>query len=61
MLFQAAIADSAPGHFISPMIHSYPLGILSALFGASIMKGFPLSVLAKHTGASAVFHACYSW
>jgi hypothetical membrane protein len=49
-------ASGAPTHFISPMINNYPLGVLFALFGASIVKEFPCSRFARFTGALIVLH-----
>ena len=43
-------AIGAPTHLISPMINNYPLGVLFALFGTSIIKEFPYSKLARFTG-----------
>ncbi|WP_269618740.1 DUF998 domain-containing protein [Zhongshania sp. BJYM1] len=49
-------AIGAPTHLISPMINNYPLGVLFALFGTSIIKEFPYSKLARFTGVLIVIH-----
>lgn len=47
-------AAGAPTHFISPIINNYPLGVLFSLFGAGIIREFPLSALARFTGTLVV-------